>query len=993
MAGGVRRATPSVEEFPQSKAPRRARQSKGAGSKAAARRRCDGPLDSAACARGAAAGRSEHALRGCDRCCVTFERHIQQDMPRQDCDERCRADPSFNEDFEKHIEAGRQLAEALSPAQSENGSVEVDVFYGREVSKVSVQLTQQQWNEKENPPGIAGITPEFAKVEETRAPSSTQPGASSTGPCTDIQNYSRTEVKMSTIKIHASQVAKAGGNMEVFRKEIAKEKDRAFEKARDAGLVQMDARPSGPPLQMAALAGASVNSDRSGGAAADAGALAEASRHAAARVQAVSSGGGGRGASAASALASPAPSLPMAGPASAPPIRRRPTRVLTDMGSPPGPARSVAGARDRSRSPAMSLPNLIGTQGRRTTPKAAGSAAVHNMQRDEAMKEDVVISQILDGLPNWDKVYSLKRFKPTSPSIAIMAENLCKKADAASTLVTDMCHKGRGQISTHFGDLSHEDALESFSFSTDLLSKYLKLADPPVDAIAEALMPWDPNAGAFSMFEPTLASVTGDIDSKITVSREILLDCVVLPALAGSSKIEYLRDFGRSLVKVFSRVKPTQSTGVKEYYRIVKGVGLLLHHLPNMDPRKALQETIARMTKTLVEQDPEVVDASIMDTMEKHMQRYSEIANFALGQEGCKLGSAYNDLLKRRSDVEGERKESALIIAAKAYNDRPDDATLSLLTTTIDSNKAARCETTPACEELAKAACQLVNKIPVLMVADVGAVLQRGDMGELFYQSFDRYRVATLLKDAIGGSLETSTEDAFDQFESAVMVLPSMNSHGQDELLRKYGGDIFEEFSRKVAGCVPTAEKAMACYKTMARDTAFLDADQTALTTWTDTIGSDDFSELDSHLKATLYKQFGIANRIKGRLKTLTVKKATFHMACAAVKDQTANSGHVVQRNIDAMTARGASVDDIPKAFWTEDMQLINNDMLALLDDEGWTSQKEANNIHVWTKPEPGTDTVSVRIAGVQEGPFAEYCAIGKEVALYKDRGGTGCGA
>jgi len=68
-----------------------------------------------------------------------------------------------------------------------------------------------------------------------------------------------------------------------------------------------------------------------------------------------------------------------------------------------------------------------------------------------------------------------------------------------------------------------------------------------------------------------------------------------------------------------------------------------------------------------------------------------------------------------------------------------------------------------------------------------------------------------------------------------------------------------------------------------------------------------------------------------------------------------------------------------------EDMQLINNDMLALLDDEGWTSQKEANNIHVWTKPEPGTDTVSVRIAGVQEGPFAEYCAIGKEVALYKD--------
>jgi len=68
-----------------------------------------------------------------------------------------------------------------------------------------------------------------------------------------------------------------------------------------------------------------------------------------------------------------------------------------------------------------------------------------------------------------------------------------------------------------------------------------------------------------------------------------------------------------------------------------------------------------------------------------------------------------------------------------------------------------------------------------------------------------------------------------------------------------------------------------------------------------------------------------------------------------------------------------------------EDMQLINNDMLALLDDEGWTAQKEANKIHVWTKPEPGSDAVTVRIAGVQEGPFAEYCAIGKEVSMYKD--------
>lgn len=68
-----------------------------------------------------------------------------------------------------------------------------------------------------------------------------------------------------------------------------------------------------------------------------------------------------------------------------------------------------------------------------------------------------------------------------------------------------------------------------------------------------------------------------------------------------------------------------------------------------------------------------------------------------------------------------------------------------------------------------------------------------------------------------------------------------------------------------------------------------------------------------------------------------------------------------------------------------EDMELVNKDLMSLLDDEGWTPQKEAHNVHVWTKPEPGTDAVSVRIAGVQEGPFAEYCAIGKEVGMYKD--------
>jgi hypothetical protein len=68
-----------------------------------------------------------------------------------------------------------------------------------------------------------------------------------------------------------------------------------------------------------------------------------------------------------------------------------------------------------------------------------------------------------------------------------------------------------------------------------------------------------------------------------------------------------------------------------------------------------------------------------------------------------------------------------------------------------------------------------------------------------------------------------------------------------------------------------------------------------------------------------------------------------------------------------------------------DEMQMVNEDLLVLLDDEGWTLQKEAHGVHVWTRPEPGTDAVTVRIAGVQEGPFPEFCAIGKEVPMYKD--------
>lgn len=65
-------------------------------------------------------------------------------------------------------------------------------------------------------------------------------------------------------------------------------------------------------------------------------------------------------------------------------------------------------------------------------------------------------------------------------------------------------------------------------------------------------------------------------------------------------------------------------------------------------------------------------------------------------------------------------------------------------------------------------------------------------------------------------------------------------------------------------------------------------------------------------------------------------------------------------------------------------LEEVNRMLSALLDDNGWTLQKEADRILVWTRPEPGTDLVTVRLAGIIEGPYDGFCAVGKEVALIK---------
>lgn len=65
-------------------------------------------------------------------------------------------------------------------------------------------------------------------------------------------------------------------------------------------------------------------------------------------------------------------------------------------------------------------------------------------------------------------------------------------------------------------------------------------------------------------------------------------------------------------------------------------------------------------------------------------------------------------------------------------------------------------------------------------------------------------------------------------------------------------------------------------------------------------------------------------------------------------------------------------------------MRDINGILQALLDDEGWHLQKSHDKISVWTRPESGSNVVSVRIAGLVDGPFEHLSAISKETGLIK---------
>eukprot|EP00959_Pyramimonas_sp_CCMP1952_P040778 852748-Pyramimonas_sp.AAC.1 len=74
-----------------------------------------------------------------------------------------------------------------------------------------------------------------------------------------------------------------------------------------------------------------------------------------------------------------------------------------------------------------------------------------------------------------------------------------------------------------------------------------------------------------------------DCAAKISLSREILLDVIVLPRLTDEGKVKTLQLFGEALAVAFTRDE-SHPSNVQEFSLQCQGLGMLLNHLPNEDP-------------------------------------------------------------------------------------------------------------------------------------------------------------------------------------------------------------------------------------------------------------------------------------------------------------------------------------------------------------------------------------------------------------------------
>ncbi|CAK0825840.1 unnamed protein product, partial [Prorocentrum cordatum] len=586
MAGKKRQAAADGEGARASKIGllRRGKAS-GSGTDPVACARCDEPVDQQPGFRGKASGRGSLPMHGCDQCYTGFVRHFQQYTAWQDYVERCREDEDSNKDCEMKMQADVELAASIGDALGDHGSVEVDVKYGQEISKTPIQLSKDQWADK-------GVSSTGAICQHP------------TKPYTEINNHTKTEVRMSTVKTTAAKAAAPGGEQHTLKQEITKTRqkqaaiprgnakvptldqlqDIATSEAANRGLVvppkASGARRAVSELLAIECGGADALEGGAGDGDGDSqGAVSLSPAGPSATVaRATARGSTARRATGASSAtqgksSTPAPSR----------IGRLSSSTLAALDSPAGASESPAPVRDRSRSPAPIHAAHL-SSGSKVVPKATQGAVANDETRWEQLKQDAVIARILDGMPKCGRVCSLKRFKPQSPSIAIMAETLHKKAETATLLANSLNDMSWGQICAYLQVLSNEEVKRAYSFSQDLLRKYLQLAEPSIDQIADAILPVAACSDAFNVHEPKLSSMAGDIGSMVAVSQEIPMDIVVLPGLARPALVEHMQARGVGLTDQFSATMPGRSASVKDYFEKVRGAGLLLTHLGNGDP-------------------------------------------------------------------------------------------------------------------------------------------------------------------------------------------------------------------------------------------------------------------------------------------------------------------------------------------------------------------------------------------------------------------------
>ncbi|CAK0862881.1 unnamed protein product [Prorocentrum cordatum] len=621
---------------PARKAPRKSARAAAAGSDAAFCQRCDEACDKETSLRAVASGRGRQlSIIGCDTCWATYERHYIGEYAWADVCEKSHEEDEFRDDFGKHADADRELEEQVNSVASENGSVEIDTIYGQEVSKTNIQLTPQQWNALVVPRGVVGITPEMTDTSDCRVPSCTQPGVCTTGvvmqhpdkPYTEIKSYTRTEVRMSTVKLSASKASKVGADAETFRKEITRLRQKqatilrgfakvptmdnlrevASAKARALGLM-----PPPPPRAASSSAALAVMDGRVGSHACsprgdESLAVVPRASPPEPRAPAGAQLGSGEMSGAGYTYTDPVivveDSLMAADSVAAGSLQRGwgsagPGSCGASL-SGDSPANG-SGVRDRSRSPAPSTAaSRADSSGGKASAAKPSTPNAAEKNRLEALRRDLNISELLDGVRKGDRDYSLKRFKPKAPSVIVMAAALKKQVEAATYLAANIGNMTWVQVCERLKEIKSEHVLQTTTFQASLLRAYVNETINDFEVMVDALLPYARFAEEYDVVQPRLSSMTMPIEGKMSLTREVLLDVIVLPQVAeGFKKVKHLQGFGGSLAAAFKNVDGCPDN-VKLFCEQVTAMGMLLEQLPNYDPLTF--DTVKMFMKPMIE--------------------------------------------------------------------------------------------------------------------------------------------------------------------------------------------------------------------------------------------------------------------------------------------------------------------------------------------------------------------------------------------------------